>query len=201
MSCSLELQGISVLPADSWWGGGVSATRKILQRFSNTQVPVAEVTLKGINPFPDQWRKEVFKIDFMPALNQTPLEDEVSPQAPVTGQALLAASLVSAKEPVTIIATGPLTNIAWVLDNHPELESRIAEVLITGGALNVPGNVFPKDAEGSDGSPEWNFFWDPPAAKRVWDSKLRLVLTPLDSTNEVPVSKDILLRYYVKVGG
>lgn len=35
---------------------------------------------------------------------------------------------------------------------------------MAGGALDVPGNV---SVEGFDGSAEWNFFWDPSAAKRV----------------------------------
>ncbi|CAN0149370.1 unnamed protein product, partial [Ectocarpus fasciculatus] len=63
-----------------------------------------------------------------------------------------------------------------------------------GGAIDVPGNVFADDVEGFDGSAEWNIFWDPPAAKRVWDSDLELVLTPLDATNEVPITKETLLR-------
>ncbi|CAM9688695.1 unnamed protein product [Laminaria digitata] len=60
-----------------------------------------------------------------------------------------------------------------------------------GGAIDVAGNV---SEDGFDGTAEWNFFWDPPAAKRVWDSDLKLVLTPLDATNEAPVTKDLVLR-------
>lgn len=36
-----------------------------------------------------------------------------------------------------------------------------------GGAIDVPGNVFPETVDGVDGTAEWNIFWDPPAAKRV----------------------------------
>ncbi|CAN0239576.1 unnamed protein product [Ectocarpus sp. 13 AM-2016] len=86
---------------------------------------------------------------------------------PTTGQLLLAQTLLASESPVTVVATGPLTNLAWVLDNFPEASRKIDKVLIMGGAIDVPGNVFADDVEGFDGSAEWNIFWDPPAAKRV----------------------------------
>lgn len=43
----------------------------------------------------------------------------------------------------------------------------LLRLALSGGAIDVPGNVFATDAEGHDGTAEWNFFWDPRAAKRV----------------------------------
>lgn len=48
------------------------------------------------------------------------------------GQLLLAQTLLGSASPVTVIATGPLTNLAWVLDNFPEASSKIDKVLIMG---------------------------------------------------------------------
>ncbi|CAN0177484.1 unnamed protein product, partial [Discosporangium mesarthrocarpum] len=166
---SFRLLGVSVIPANSSSGGGVSATRKILRRFARTRVPVSEVTLTGQHSFPESWREDVFKVDGLPGLNLQQLvdDDTIAPEAPISGQDLLCQSLRSAEEPVTVIATGPLTSLAWVLDNHPELEPCVQEVLIMGGAIDVKGNVSPEHSEGSDGTAEWNFHWDPTAAKRV----------------------------------
>lgn len=60
-------------------------------------------------------------------------------------------------EPITVVATGPLSNVAHVLRKHGRAAAdRIREVWWMGGAVWVGGNVaFP----GHDGSAEWNAFW------------------------------------------
>jgi inosine-uridine nucleoside N-ribohydrolase len=52
-----------------------------------------------------------------------------------------------------------------------------------GGALRVAGNVYGQPS--SDGSAEWNAFWDPPAVGVVFNSSVPLTLVPLDGTNKV----------------
>lgn len=51
-----------------------------------------------------------------------------------------------------------------------------------GGALRVRGNVYDKD---TDGSAEWNSYWDPHAVGVVWSSNVPVTLVPLDGTNKV----------------
>ncbi|CAN0349094.1 unnamed protein product [Pylaiella littoralis] len=211
-----DLLGVSVTPANSWEGAGTRATRKILRTFSNKhcssspfsssstqgKIPVAESTLRGVNAFPDAWRHDACRVNLLPQLNGFETEEQAlrleegmdDPSNARSGQLLLAQTLLGSESKVTVIATGPLTNLAWVLDNHPEASSKIDKVLIMGGAIDVPGNVFADDVKGFDGTAEWNIFWDPWAAKRVWDSSLQLVLTPLDATDEVPITKETLLR-------
>ncbi|MEA1902212.1 MAG: nucleoside hydrolase, partial [Actinomycetota bacterium] len=82
--------------------------------------------------------------------------------------------------PVTIWAVGPLTNVARALDREPEIAGNIEEIVIMGGAVDVPGNVF--------GSPaEWNVFIDAGAAAEVISSGVPITLVALDATNDVPV--------------
>lgn len=50
----------------------------------------------------------------------------------IPGQQLLAETLLAADGRVTVIATGPLTNIAWALAKHPEVAQKIERVLIMG---------------------------------------------------------------------
>ena len=60
---------------------------------------------------------------------------------------------------MTLIAIGPLTNIALLLATHPELTSRIERIVMMGGAIGI-GNVTP--------SAEFNVWADPDAAHRVF---------------------------------
>ena len=50
----------------------------------------------------------------------------------------MAQTLMAADSPVTVIATGPLTALAWVLDNFPQASSKIEKVLIMGEFLLPP---------------------------------------------------------------
>jgi purine nucleosidase len=81
--------------------------------------------------------------------------------------------------------------VAAALDAEPRIEAKIREIIWMGGALEVKGNVVEPD---HDGSAEWNVYWDPPAAARVWRSRIPIVLCPLDVTNTVPVTLEFLRR-------
>ena len=63
-----------------------------------------------------------------------------------------------------------------------------------GGALAVPGNVAPHPGT-SDGSAEWNAYWDPRSMGTIWNSSVPLVLVPLDATNHVPVTAELLYGF------
>lgn len=57
------------------------------------------------------------------------------------GQMLLAQTLLGSDSPVTVIATGPLSNLAWALDNYPEVSSKIEKVLIMGASRSSPSSL------------------------------------------------------------
>jgi purine nucleosidase len=181
----IRLLGISITPADTLIEGALPATRKILALAGRSDVVVAGGTLEGPNPFPLSWRLDCLKVNDLPVLNQ---QREMTPPAgEVPGQQLLAETLKSAAEPVTLLMTGPLTNLAWALERYPDVEGKIAEVVFMGGALEVDGNV---RQPGHDGTAEWNLYWDPPAAKRVFESSLPLTMFSLDVTDRLPVTDE-----------
>jgi purine nucleosidase len=188
--------GIVVTPADCYIQPAVSATRKILDLMGRWDIPVAQSTVRGINPFPTLYRRDSFVVDHLPILNerdeiQTPLVEE-------TGQDFMVRSLLAADQPVTLMVTGPLTTVATALDLAPEIETKIEKIVWMGGALNVPGNVEQSLEPGQDGSAEWNVYWDALAAERVWQTEIPLVLCPLDLTNTVPVTSEFV-RQLAKV--
>lgn len=78
---------------------------------------------------------------------------------------------------LVIIAIGPLTNLAVLLKEHPDVLARAARIIIMGGAVWCPGNVTPHA--------EFNFYRDPAAAQEVLSSGLPITVVPLDVTRQV----------------
>ncbi|PYM91311.1 MAG: nucleoside hydrolase [Candidatus Rokuibacteriota bacterium] len=77
---------------------------------------------------------------------------------------------------LTLIALGPLTNVALALKADAASVGRIGRVVVMGGAVDVPGNVTP--------AAEFNMHVDPEAAHRVLAAGLPLELVPLDATRQ-----------------
>ncbi len=188
----IECLGVVVTPADCYIQPALSATRKILDLMGCSHIRVAESTVRGINPFPRLYRRDSFIVDHLPILNQN---DTIrTPLVAQTGQEFMVQVLRDAPQQVTLMVTGPLTTVATALDIAPEIEAKISRIVWMGGALNVPGNVEKSLEAGQDGSAEWNVYWDPLAAARVWRSQIAIVMCPLDLTNNVPVTSDIVYQ-------
>src|SRR5262245_3662886 len=85
---------------------------------------------------------------------------------------------------ITIICLGPLTNIARALTREPELADQIARVIICGGAVKGVGNTTP--------CAEFNIYADPASARTVFKSNVCKSLIPLDVTDQVSWTLDLL---------
>ncbi|MGI2906192.1 nucleoside hydrolase [Tolypothrix sp. VBCCA 56010] len=188
----IELLGVVVTPADCYAEPAVSATRKILDLMESSHIPVALSTVRGINPFPRLYRRDSFIVDHLPILNQN--ETISTPLLAQPGQDFMIQVLRDAPEPVTLMVTGPLTTVAVALDKAPEIEAKIQKIVWMGGALNVGGNVEKSLEAGQDGSAEWNVYWDPISAARVWESQIEIIMCPLDLTNNVPVTSEVVYK-------
>ncbi|MFB2918668.1 nucleoside hydrolase [Aerosakkonema funiforme] len=188
----VQPMGVIVTPADCYIEPAVSATRKILDLMGCHDVPVAESTVRGINPFPRLYRRDSFIVDHLPILNEN--ETIKTPKVSESGQDFMVRSLQQAPEPVTLLVTGPLTTVASAIEISPEIEAKIKQIIWMGGALNVSGNVERSLEAGQDGSAEWNAYWDPIAVERVWQTKIPIVLCSLDVTNNVPVTSAFVQR-------
>src|SRR5256712_16186 len=77
---------------------------------------------------------------------------------------------------LTLVALGPLTNLALALKEDAAAVGRVGRVVAMGGAVDVPGNVTP--------TAEFNMHVDPEAAHRVLAARLPLELVPLDATRQ-----------------
>jgi purine nucleosidase len=86
---------------------------------------------------------------------------------------------------VTLIATGPLTNIASAIDREPRVADRIREISLMGGSVTF-GNW--------TAAAEFNIFVDPEAAYRVFNSGIHIKMCGLNLTRQAFVTKRELDR-------
>jgi purine nucleosidase len=87
---------------------------------------------------------------------------------------------------LTVLAVGPLANLANALELDPTIAARVREVIVMGGAVYVPGNVGPVA--------EANIWHDPEAAKAVVEAAWPVTLVPLDVTLQHLLEEDDRLR-------
>ncbi len=102
----------------------------------------------------------------------------------------------AAPESVTIIALGPLTNIARAFQRDPELPSLVGQIVMRGGTVAGPGNITP--------AAEFNIYCDPVSARAVFRSHSTKVLIPLDVTNRATLTFDVFSQLpdeNTKIGG
>lgn len=104
-------------------------------------------------------------------------EPDFAPQS-CTAVELMAKTLRESPQPVTIVATGPQTNVALLLNSHPELHDKIARIVMMGGAM-VLGNWQP--------AAEFNIYVDPEAAEIVFQSGIPVVMAGLDVTHRAQI--------------
>lgn len=88
---------------------------------------------------------------------------------------LMAKVLRESDAPVTIVSTGPQTNVAALLLAHPELKSKIGRISLMGGGI-AHGNWTP--------AAEFNILVDPEAAKVVFESGIPIIMSGLDVTEK-----------------
>lgn len=89
-------------------------------------------------------------------------------------------------ESITLVPTGPLTNIAMALVKEPQIAGKIREIVLMGGAMRESGNHSP--------SAEFNILVDPHAAHVVFNCGRPVTVMGLDVTHQVLSSKERVAR-------
>nr|AGU68101.1 purine nucleosidase [Angomonas desouzai] len=199
----VKVIGCVITDADCFVQHGFNVTGKIMAMMHKTEgtdlFPIGKTSFKGVNPFPSDWRWSAKNMEDLPCVNipehNAVWEEVYEENDQRLGEQLMADLVLGSPEKVTLCVTGPLSCVAWCIDKYGDaFVNKIEKCVIMGGALHTKGNVF---IEGrTDGSAEWNIFWDPAAAKKVLENtKLKKVLFSLDSTNHVPVNSSVVRRF------
>ena len=109
---------------------------------------------------------------------------------PGAAAAVMAETLRSAADDeVTLVAIGPLTNVAMLASEAPEVIPKIRQIVLMGGASRAGGNVTP--------AAEFNVYADPDAAAQVFGCGRPITIVSLDATHQVlatPAHADLLAR-------
>ena len=174
---ALKLLGITTVSGN----GGISKVTLNARRIAtlaNIDVPIAEGAGKSIlGAF-----EEANDIHGESALDGAELPEPKIELSPLHAVDLIAKLIRESDKSVTLIATGPLTNIALFLKMHPRLKPKISEIVFMGGSASR-GNRTPYA--------EFNIWMDPEAAEVVLQSGLPLTMCGLDVTHQALVTPEI----------
>jgi pyrimidine-specific ribonucleoside hydrolase len=173
-------------------GPGVENALGLVAVSGHENIPVAcgrETPLAGDHVFPAEWRQAADEAYGRPIPVGSAASNLSAPD-------LIIDIVQSSDEPITIVAVGPLTNIAEVIQKEPGMGTNIKEIYIMGGAVEVDGNVGISGVGIDNKFAEWNIYIDPVAANIVFESGIPIVLVPLDATDGVPITR----RFYNALG-
>jgi inosine-uridine nucleoside N-ribohydrolase len=179
-SPELDLRGVTTVGADAEQRARIVC--RFLAACGRRDVPVAW----GRAPQPAE------KLDGQIRYRGRPPLDLVRVVGPrkLPAVAFLYSRLKAEPGKLTVVALGPLTNLARLLREHPDCKPWIRRVVLMGGSLRA----------GYDGKPgpvaEWNIEIDIPAARAVFASGVPLVVAPLDATAALQLKAPLRRRLF-----
>jgi inosine-uridine nucleoside N-ribohydrolase len=181
----MRIEAITVVHGLAHVAAGARNLRRLLAAVNRDDIPVFEGEAKplvGSQEFPSEWRKMT---DELPGVRLPNCENAL----PTVGAVeFLCQRIRNPERPVRILALGPLTNLALAF-SEVSRPSAIQQIVIMGGAVEVPGNLMDGHNEGVNQVAEWNIYCDPDAALKVFDANFPALLIPLDATNDVPLDR------------
>ena len=184
---NVELRAITVTgTGEAHCGPGVANALGLVALSGHEEIPVAcgrETPLEGNHEFPVEWRKAADDAYGIPLPKGGAASNVQAPD-------LIIDLLQNADQPITIVAVGPLTNIAEAIQTEPTIIADIKEIYVMGGAVNAEGNVGNSGVGIQNKYAEWNIYIDPTAANIVFSSGIPIILVPLDATQDVPVTRN-----------
>ena len=152
------------------------AVAKALVRQLDIPVPVYRGAARALREDPQPWREKLDRGVDRAGLRQlwsdVPAPPTCQAAQPLAPQAI-GELICSHPGEITLIATGPLTNVAIALQLYPEIVHTVKNIVIMGGVFNVAGYI--KDT---------NFGLDPEAAHAVLTSGAPVTLVPMDVTTK-----------------
>lgn len=189
---SVSVKAITVSAGVSYVESGVNNILNMLDYLGIDDIPVAGGQDKSLNvnhTFPPNWR------DGSNNFYGVNIPNTDMQAAELNASELIVSKIENYPYNYTIVALGPLTNIAQALISEPLIKTRIDSIHMMGGAVNVDGNVGHEYPAIPNFAAEWNFYVDPHAADIVFKSEIPISLVPLDATNDVPQTQEFLLEF------
>lgn len=179
----ISLDAVTVsLSGAAYEGRGLSHARCLVRKHGLRGVAVSDGDRLGTNPIPEAIRSYVDRV----VHNASAVGSTACPDGGSEGRA--AKILAAPRGTFTLIALGPLTNVAQALERDPSLARRIDRISIMGGST-THGNLCCGAGDGTDHGQEFNLWADPAAAAKVFSALSgKVFLTALNATDFVPIT-------------
>lgn len=177
-SPELKIDGITVVAGNVPLSVGLPNALRLVEASHRLDVPVAAGAAKPLR------RKLVTatSVHGTDGLGGANMPEPTIRPAHETAVELIRRVVHSKPGRVTIIAIGPLTNIAEALQSDPTLAKQIQQIVLMGGALHG-GNMTPVA--------EFNIYVDPEAARAVFLSGVPIMMSPWDASQDVVLTPEI----------
>ncbi len=163
----LEVELVTTVGGNSDVDTSTRLTEDLLEVLQRTDVPVVRGADRPLNP--DLWHPD--RRDLGPA-----------PEAGPSAAAVIVERVMAEPGALTLVAIGPLTNVALALMLEPRLAREVREIVVMGGVYLEHTNVGSMPGE-------YNFWCDPDAAQLVLESGAELRLVGLDVTRQVRLDR------------
>ena len=186
-SPEIQLEGLTVVHGNCSTEQGVTNALSVLELAGANHIPVAHgCDLPLVQPSllaPETHGNKGLGYAQLPGPQRRPIIQK--------GCDFLIEKIMSNPGEITLVAVGPLTNVALAIRQEPRIVGAVKEVFIMGGAMRHEGNTTPLA--------EFNTYVDPHAAHIVYHSGLPITLTPLDVTYQcILLSEDVARLQEIK---
>ncbi|MGO9899108.1 MAG: nucleoside hydrolase [Solirubrobacteraceae bacterium] len=170
-SPELQLLGVTTVAGNQTLEKTTANAIRVLDHVGRSEIPVAA---GAPCPLVREWHVAA-EVHGDSGLDGPQLAPASHPPEPLHAIDWIAATLDINPQPITLVATAPLTNIALFLARYPELSTKFERIVLMGGAAGE-GNITP--------AAEFNIWADPEAAHRVFSSGIDLTMVGLDVTHQ-----------------
>lgn len=199
----VDIKAITIVHGVSDVEKGTEIVLRLLAITGHGDIPVvkgADVPMEGNNAFPDKWQPPVDH-PFGLALPPHSLSPSVQNASEV-----ISSLLKKYKGNISILALGPLTNIAGVLIREPALSGYAKSIYVSDGAVYVKGAINLEYPAIKNTVAGWNLWVDAKAAAVVFGSAAMITLVPLDLTavhapHPVLLKSGVVGKYKSRVSG
>jgi inosine-uridine nucleoside N-ribohydrolase len=199
----VDIKAITVVHGVSDVAHGAEIILRVLALTGHGDIPVmegADVPMEGHNAFPAKWQPPVdhpFGLELPP--------HTLKPSALKADEAI-SSLLKKYKGDISILALGPLTNLAEAFLKEPELAGYVKDIYISDGAVYVKGAINLEYPAIKNTVAGWNLWVDAKAAGIVFGSPAHVTLVPLDLTavhspHPVLLNSGVVARYQGQVAG
>ncbi len=176
-SDKLDIRGITTVAGNQTIEKTTRNTLDVVEYFGRSEIPVAMGAKQPLV------RPQIIAAY---AHGESGLGTAVLPKAEKQAEELdaidfIRTELEKSNEKITLVPTGPLTNIAILLKAYPHIKEKIEKIVLMGGGA-FQGN--------SNATAEFNIYADPEAASIVFNSGIKLVMCGLDVTMKAIVTPD-----------